>query len=168
MPTVSLWRLNINSLISERFFQGIGKRDLFFKDSAPFFGFAGEWQRSLYTDHLDYFRFVGSPLGANMDDPYYGRLRKDNNNIQVSDRFLQNGAYLRLKNLQIGFTLPQNAKYSKYIKKARIYISGENLLTFTKLRIYDPESVGGPNDAYGIGKAYPMYRVYSAGLELTF
>lgn len=150
------------------FFQGIGKRDLYFKDSAPFFGFAGEWQRSLYTDHLDYYRFVGSPLGANIDDPYYGRLRKDGNNIQVCDRFLQNGAYLRLKNLQIGFSLPQNAKYSKYIKKARIYISGENLLTFTKLRIYDPESVGNPDDSYGIGKAYPMYRVYSAGLELTF
>lgn len=70
---------------------------MFFKNSATFFGFAGAWQRSLYTDHLDYFRYAGAELGANMDDPYYGRLRTDNNNIQVCDRFVQNGAYLRLK-----------------------------------------------------------------------
>ncbi|MCS3283879.1 hypothetical protein NXV73_17420 [Bacteroides salyersiae] len=150
------------------FFQGIGKRDLFFKNSATFFGFAGAWQRSLYTDHLDYFRYAGAELGANMDDPYYGRLRTDNNNIQVCDRFVQNGAYLRLKNLQIGFSLPHNTKLAKYVKNARLYLSGENLFTFTKLKIYDPEAVGSANDAYGAGKTYPMYRVWSVGLELTF
>lgn len=150
------------------FFQGIGKRDLFFKNSATFFGFAGAWQRSLYMDHLDYFRYAGAELGANMEDPYYGRLRTDNNNIQVSDRFIQNGAYLRLKNLQIGFSLPHNTKLAKYVKNARLYLSGENLLTFTKLKIYDPESVGSADDAYGAGKTYPMYRVWSVGLELTF
>ena len=150
------------------FFQGIGKRDLFFKNSATFFGFAGAWQRSLYTDHLDYFRYAGAELGANMDDPYYGRLRTDNNNIQVCDRFVQNGSYLRLKNLQIGFNLPHNTKFAKYVKKARLYLSGENLFTFTKLKIYDPEAVGSANDAYGAGKTYPMYRVWSVGLELTF
>lgn len=150
------------------FFQGIGKRDLFFKGSATFFGFSAPYQRSLYTDHLDYFRYAGEKLGANMDDPYYGRLRTDQNNTQVSDRFVQNGSYLRLKNIQIGFNLPQNAKWNRYIKKARVYVSGENLFTLTKLRIYDPESVGSSDDAYGAGKTYPMYRVWSAGLELTF
>lgn len=149
------------------FFQGIGKRDLFFQ-SSTFFGIQGQWNRALASDHLDYFRLVGSKLGANMDDPYYGRLRTDGNNMQVCDRFLQNGAYLRLKNLQVGFSLPRSTKLAKYIKKARLYVSGENLLTFTKLKIYDPESVGSAEDAYGTGKTYPMYRVYSAGLELTF
>lgn len=157
------------------FFQGIGKRDLFFKDgvdpkgTASFFGFGGApYQRSLYMDHLDYFRYAGSELGANMDDPYYGRLRTDANNVQVSDRFVQNGAYLRLKNLQIGFNLPQNTKLSKVIKKARLYLSGENLFTITKLKIFDPETSGGTSTEYGNGKTYPMYRVWSAGLELTF
>ncbi len=150
------------------FFQGIGKRQVFFNNSATFFGFAGPWQRSLYTDHLDYFRFAGSELGANMDDPYYGRLRTDQNNIKVSDRFLQDASYLRLKNLQIGFSLPQNTKLAKYIKKARLYVSGENLFTFTKLRIYDPEALGSSTNAYGPGKTYPMYRVWSVGLEMTF
>lgn len=148
------------------FFQGIGKRDVFFNNSATFFGFAGEWQRSLFYDHLDYFRYAGDQLGANLD-PYYGRLRTDYNNIQVSDRFIQNAAYVRLKNLQIGFTLPKTSALSKHVQKARLYFSGENLFTFTNLRIYDPEAIGSGISEYGPGKTYPMYRVFSAGLEIT-
>ncbi len=149
------------------FFQGVGSRDVFFKNSATFFGMAGEWQRTILNNHLDYFRYAGSELGANLD-PYYGRIRIDENNIQVSDRFLQNAGYLRLKNLQIGFSLPENTKLSKYVRNARLYISGENLFTFTKLRIYDPEAVGSSDSEYGPGKTYPQYRTYSIGLELTF
>ena len=148
------------------FFQGIGKRDFFFTNSATFFGIAAEWQRSLFTDHLDYFRYAGSELGANLD-PYFGRLRIDQNNIQVCDRFLQDASYLRLKNLQIGATLPDNTFLKKYVKKARVYVSIENLLTFTKLRTFDPEAVGDFNN-WGPGKTYPQYRTYSLGLELTF
>lgn len=150
------------------FFQGIGKRDVFFKNSATFFGIVAPYQRSFTKEHLDYFRYAGSSLGANMEDPYYGRLRTDQNNIQVSDRFLQDASYLRLKNVQIGFSLPENTKISKYVKNARLYVSGENLLTFTKLKIYDPEALGASTDPYGPGKTYPMYRVWSVGLELTF
>ena len=151
------------------YFQGVGKRDVYFENSATFFGFGnGLYQRSLYTDHLDYFRYAGSTLGANYEDPYYGRLRGDANNIQVSDRFLQDASYLRLKNLQIGFTLPKTSKLSKYIEHARLYVSGENLLTFTNLRIYDPEAIGSATGEYGAGKVYPQYRTWSVGLELTF
>lgn len=148
------------------FIQGIGKRDVFFNNSATFFGFAGEWQRSLFVDHLDYFRFAGDQLGSNTD-AYYGRLRTDYNNIQVSDRFLQNAAYVRLKNVQVGFTLPRNLALSKHIQKARLYVSGENLLTLTGLRIYDPEAIGSGINEYGAGKTYPMYSVFSAGIEIT-
>lgn len=150
------------------FFQGIGKRDVFFQGSATFFGIASEWQRSLYTDHLDYFRYAGSELGANYENPYYARLRTDGNNRQVCDYYLQNAAYVRLKNLQIGFSLPENTKLSRIFKKARLYVSGENLFTITGLRIYDPEAIGSSISEYGPGKTYPMYRVWSAGLELTF
>lgn len=149
------------------FFQGIGKREVFFNNSATFFGFAGEWQRSLFMEHLDYFRYAGDPLGANLN-PYYGRLRIDQNNIQLSDRFVQDASYLRLKNIQIGFTLPKTAALSKHLQKARLYFSGENLFTFTNLMIYDPEAIGSSISEYGPGKTYPMYRVFSAGLELTF
>lgn len=146
------------------YFQGIGKRDYLFSGSSPFFGLAGEWQRSLYKEHLDYYRFVGADLGAN-PDAYYGRLRIDHNNIQDCDHFLQDASYLRLKNVQIGISLPQNTRLAKYVKRARLYVSGENLFTHTKLRIFDPEAVTGD---WGAGKAYPQYRTWSVGLEMTF
>jgi len=148
------------------FIQGIGKRDVFFNNSSTFFGFAGEWQRSLFTDHLDYYRFADNQLGANQN-AYYGRLRTDFNNIKVSDRFVQNAAYLRLKNVQIGFELPSKMAAAKHIQKARLYLSGENLLTLTGLRIYDPEAIGAGINEYGAGKTYPMYAVFSAGIEIT-
>lgn len=149
------------------FFQGIGKRDVFFNGSATFFGAASEWQRSVYVDHLDYFRYAGDPMGENTD-AYYARPRFDGNNRQVSDYYLQDASYLRLKNLQIGISLPEHLRLAKIIKKARLYISGENLFTFTKLRIYDPEAIGTGISEYGPGKTYPMYRTFSAGLNLTF
>jgi TonB-linked SusC/RagA family outer membrane protein len=157
------------------YFQGIGKRDFFVGDSdgigsATFFGWGGkQWQFSLFEQHLDYYRFADSELGANTD-AYYGRIRYDQNNIQASDRFIQNAAYLRLKNLQIGFSLPQNTKLARYVKKARLYFSGENLFTITKLKIFDPEALQTSDDTYdgGAGKTYPQYRTYSIGLELTF
>ena len=148
------------------YFQGIGKRDFLFENCAPFYGISQEWQRNLFTDHLDYYRYAGSELGANLD-AYYGRIRIDQNNIQASDRFLQNAAYLRLKSVQLGFSLPKNEKINKVIKKARLYVSGENLLTFTKLRIFDPEGIDN-GGGYGAGKVYPNYRTFSVGLDMTF
>lgn len=150
------------------YFQGIGKRDLAMQPTNnTFFGFNGPYNRVLLVDHLDYFRYAGNPLGANFDS-YYGRLRADANNRQVCDYYLQDGSYLRLKNLQIGFRLPDSAKsIRKYVQKARIYFSAENLFTLTKLRIYDPEAIGNSTDAY-VGKTYPQYRTWSVGMELTF
>ncbi|MCM1067812.1 MAG: TonB-dependent receptor [Muribaculaceae bacterium] len=159
------------------YFQGIGKRDFFIGSgennpvgTSTFFAFGGgPWQFTPFVDHLDYFRYAGSELGANMDS-YYGRLRTDANNIQYCDRFVQDASYLRLKNLTIGFTLPKEAKISKWVQKARLYFSAENLFTFTKLKIFDPEALNGSDSVYdgGAGKTYPQYRTYSVGLELTF
>ena len=148
------------------FLQGIGKRDFIFENCAPFYGISNEWQRNLLVNHLDYYRYAGSDLGANLD-AYYGRIRIDGNNILASDRFLQNAAYLRLKNVQLGFSLPKGTKLGRHVKHARLYVSGENLLTFTKLRIFDPEGIDN-GGGYGAGKVYPNYRTYSVGLNLTF
>lgn len=105
-----------------------------------------------------------------MDDPYYGRLRTDKNNIMCCDHFIQNASYLRLKNLTIGAQLPTGTKLSKYVKKARLYFSAENLFTITKLKIFDPEALQVNDGVYaaGAGKCYPQYRTFSFGLELTF
>lgn len=159
------------------YFQGIGKRDFFVSDGSgivggsTFFGFqGGEYQNALYLEQLDYFRYAGAELGANYEDPYYGRIRIDDYNTQCSDRFLQDASYLRLKNLQVGFSLPSNTPISKYVKNARIYFSAENLFTITKLKIFDPEALNSSDTQYsgGAGKVYPQYRTFSMGLELTF
>lgn len=159
------------------YFQGIGKRDFFIGNgdvnhygTSTFFGFGGgPWQFTPFYDHLDYFRYAGSELGANLD-PYFGRLRTDQNNIQYCDRFMQDASYLRLKNLTIGFSLPRNAPIARYVQKARLYFSAENLFTHTNLKIFDPEALQASDAVYdaGAGKAYPQYRTYSIGLELTF
>lgn len=146
------------------FWQGVGKRDMYF-NSSTFFGVGGQWDRAITTDHLDYFRYADHIYGENLD-AYYPRPRIDANNKWANDRYLQNASYLRLKNVTIGYNMPKSVKLGKCIKGLRIYVSGENLLTFTNLRCYDPESVSGAG--WGEGKTYPMYRTYSAGMNLTF
>ena len=95
-------------------------------------------------------------------------------NNQKQTRYLQNAAYIRLKNVQLGYTLPQSLTERFYIQKLRFFISGENLWTGTKLaNMFDPETVGGGNEdeAGGNndknGNAYPLSRTISFGLSLT-
>ena len=107
---------------------------------------------------MDYFRYANHPLGANTD-AYYARIRTDRNNSQCNDHYLQDASYLRLKNVTLGYTLPQLASIKKYIKKLRIYVSAE---------ILDPEALGSSAQAYGIGKTYPMYRTFSVGVNVMF
>jgi len=81
-----------------------------------------------------------------------------------STRFLENGAYVRLKNVQLGITLPENR-----IGNFRFYLSGQNLLTFTKYKGLDPEFIGGDVFTPGIDpRGYPAVRTLSLGIDLTF
>lgn len=88
---------------------------------------------------------------------------KNSYNSQVSSRFVEDGSYLRLKNLTIGYTLPQKITKKAYINKLRFYVTANNLLTLTKYSGYDPE-VGGGID-YG---NYPQSRTFMFGLNLGF
>ncbi|WP_373512499.1 SusC/RagA family TonB-linked outer membrane protein [Persicitalea sp.] len=97
-----------------------------------------------------------------------------NNNSRTSDRFLEDGSYLRLKNLSIGYTVPAD-KISKLtgnvLSKARIYVSSQNLLTFTKYTGYDPEvsSKYGNLLTNGIDYGqYPQARTLMVGVNLGF
>lgn len=80
-----------------------------------------------------------------------------------SDRFIESGAYLRLKNLQIGYTLPKELTERAGISRCRFYLQGSNLLTFTGYTGYDPE-VGGGVD-YG---NYPQARTVMLGVNMNF
>ncbi|WP_460942781.1 TonB-dependent receptor [Spirosoma daeguense] len=90
-----------------------------------------------------------------------GDLRSPN------DRYIQNVGYLRLKNIVIGYSIPQSITKKIRLSRARIYFSGENLLTFTPLRTkyIDPEQLDGDGTN---GRTYPMSKTISAGLNLTF
>jgi len=84
-------------------------------------------------------------------------------NTENSTRFIEDGSYLRLKNLQIGYTLPQNITQKFRCSKLRFYVTASNLFTITKYSGYDPE-VGSGVD-YG---NYPQSRTFTFGLNATF
>jgi TonB-linked SusC/RagA family outer membrane protein len=97
------------------------------------------------------------------------------NNIQPSTRFLFDGSYLRLKNAQLGYTLPKSFSQRINIQRLRIYISGHNLLTFSNYIGMDPELTTSANDASERDLAsgidwgtYPSSITYTIGLNLTF
>lgn len=84
-------------------------------------------------------------------------------NYSVSDRFVENGAYLRLKNFQIGYTLPRACTSKIGINRCRFYVSASNLFTVTKYTGYDPEVASGVD--YG---NYPQSRTVMIGANLNF
>lgn len=85
---------------------------------------------------------------------------KDNNK-KTSSFWLQNSSYLRLKELQIGYTIPINILKKTGLEKLRLFVSGYNLLTFTKIDLLDPESTSSD------GRYYPQQKTISLGFNLT-
>lgn len=149
------------------FLQGVGKRD-YFQRSKYFFGSIGgsKWGTMVLKQHLNYYRDdPDHPLGLNTNS-YYPRPHLDNNkNYQVQSMYLQNAAYMRIKNLQLGYTLPSRITNKIGITNCRIFVSGENLFTFTKMKdLFDPETIG----ENGEGNVYPLTKTYSMGLSVTF
>ena len=95
-----------------------------------------------------------------------------NDNKRISDLYVEDGSYFRLKNLQIGYTLPSSLTKSIYIQKVRIFVSGQNLFTVTKYSGADPEigqisSTNTLSRGVDIG-TYPQARIFSAGINVTF
>lgn len=86
-----------------------------------------------------------------------------------SSRFVQNGSYMRLRNVTLGYTIPQEFSKKLLLQKAQVYVRGTNLLTFTKFTGYSPE-IGSDNPIEsGLDRGiYPIPSVYSAGLNFTF
>ncbi len=96
------------------------------------------------------------------------------NNTQTSDFWTTSGAYVRLKTAQLGYTIPVSITKALKIKTIRFYLTGQNLLTLSKLKFLDPE-VGSPAPGYGAGGAgvspetlYPIQKVFIGGLNATF
>lgn len=96
----------------------------------------------------------------------------DNMNMRVSDMWLENAAFLRCRNLQLGYTIPQTITKMAGISRARFYFQAENLFTLTQYTGCDPEVTGASGSygtSYGIDKGvYPQARTLSFGMNLNF
>ena len=86
--------------------------------------------------------------------------RSIENNTQRSTWFMRDGSFLRLKTLEIGYTLPKELTQKINIGMVRLYMSGTNLLTFSKFKLWDPEMAGN-------GLGYPVQRVFNVGININ-
>ena len=165
---------------AEILFQVVGKRDAWIRSSVILPHFEGA-QMAIFSDQLDY--YTSDNQNAKFPRPYIGHssgrangLTKSygGNNYYPQTKYLSNLAYMRLKNLTIGYTIPAKLTQKANIEKARVYFSGENLLTFDHLdKAMDPEALGGWNTTSGIdvamaGRSTPFCRTLSFGVQVTF
>ena len=99
--------------------------------------------------------------------PRFTQGTDPNENWRSSDIWVENAAYFRLKNLQVGYTLPQNLTKKAFINSLRIYFQGTNVFTLTKYNGFDPETSSG-GTSLGIDRGvYPQTRVWSIGVNVT-
>ena len=148
------------------FLQGVLKRDIW-QASYFFWGATSNmWFSTGLVEHEDYFRAdANHPLGQNLDSYYPRPNFSSGKNQQVQTRYLQDASYIRLKNIQLGYTLPATITKKLAIQKLRFYVSGENVFTSSKVaKMFDPETIDGGSG----GSVYPLSKVYAAGLSLTF
>lgn len=152
------------------FFQGVMKRD-YWQGSEFMFGYTGsQWSCAGLTQMQDYFRDENtwSVKQGTMDvntDAYLPRpINGNSKNLQCQTKYLQNAAYIRLKNITLGYTIPTVITSKWGISNLRVYFSGENLWTGTSLnKQFDPETISSNS-----GAAYPLSKTYSFGLSVTF
>ena len=92
----------------------------------------------------------------------------DSKNWVCSDLYVQDGSYLRLKNISLGYTLPRSLTQKAKISRLRMYVMAENLFTWTKYWGYDPE-IGSGSTSLGVDYGvYPQARTWTVGFNLSF
>jgi TonB-linked SusC/RagA family outer membrane protein len=135
-------------------FQGVGKRKLLIDTEAiaPF----GRTYQMPWTIHRDYW----TPENTDAFWPRLYNYNGDMFNFQPSDKWVQNAAYLRLKNITLGYTIPIP---KRYIQKLRVYVSGNDVWEHSDiLKVFDPEAGNGVGRNY-----YPFFRTWSFGVNIT-
>lgn len=136
-------------------FQGVAKRKMLI-DAAALAPFYQDYQMP-WTIHRDYWT-------EDNQDAFWPRLyqyKGNDFNFEASDKWVQNAAYIRLKNLTLGYTVPI-AK--KYVERLRVYVTGEDIWEHSQLlEVFDPEAGNNVGRSY-----YPFFRTWTIGLNLTF
>lgn len=141
------------------FFQGVGKKAAYMSGIGlkPFASGS-----NLYKHQLDSW----TPENPNAEYPILLPEDSSADNFQKSDKWVKNGAYLRMKNLVVGYTLPQRVTNRMKIGSLRFYLSGQNLFTISNFyKGYDPETEYAGK--YG-GEFYPIMQTFTFGLDLKF
>jgi len=140
-------------------FQGVGKSSFFINGFTVYPFSQKSWGNILTDVKGNYWS-----LGENEDiHAKYPRLTYGNNsnNNRASTYWLRDGSYMRLKNLEIGYTLPKSLVSSMHIQNIRVYFMGTNLLTFSDFDLWDPE-LGSSN-----GQQYPLSKTYTIGMTIS-
>lgn len=152
---------NWNGLDLSIFIQGVGKRSMWIR---------GEGVEAFHNSNegpvMDYHIDRWTPANPNAEYPRLTIGTESANNAAKSDFWIEDASYLRLKNIQLGYTIPTRFTDQLGIAKFRAYVTGQNLVTLTKLKAgYDPEvnSAEASN-----GRVYPVTKVVAIGLSVNF
>ena len=154
------------------FFKGVGRRDMFVRGELvdPY---QANYSYNIFKHQLNFW----SPTNPNAAYPILsanGSPSQQNDYIQGSNLYIFNGAYVRLKNVQIGYTLPFGLSRKLRVQKLRVYLTGQNLWTLSGVKFLDPEStefnnsLSNTNGANQSGRVYPTPVFYGGGLDVTF
>ncbi|MDR3008168.1 MAG: TonB-dependent receptor [Sphingobacterium sp.] len=160
-PTPS-WSFAMNNKLSyknidlEVFFQGVSGNQIYNANRVTLEGMYTI--RNQTTKVLD--RWTAEGTSNEVPRAIYS---DPNKNTRNSDRFIEQGKYLRLKNLTVGYTLPEAVAKRLHAGRLRFYFSGQNLFTWTKYSGFDPEVIGGVDNSN-----YPITKNFSLGLDLRF
>lgn len=136
-------------------FQGVGNNSVYYNNQA--FRFVTVMGQSLVKDITDNAWTTENPYNS-----IYPILRNNANgkNNIASDAFIQNAAYFRCKNIQLGYTVPHSVSRRFFVENLRVYASIDNLFTITSFPGFDPE--------IGANVGYPAIRQYSVGINISF
>ena len=149
------------------FFQGVAHTSFFLVGASlrsPFS--SGSMERSAVNEDIYGNVWMSTNTPEQNDRAIYPRLSLSNqagssNNNQTSDWWLRDGSFLRLKNFEIGYTLPKKLLGKNFIRSLRFYVAANNLLTFCNFKLWDPEK--GSSD----GSGYPLNRVVTLGFNIN-
>lgn len=109
-------------------------------------------------------RWTGEGSTNDARNPRYS-FTDGNSNIRVSDRYVEDGSFVKIKNLQLGYTFPSSVT-KKAFSRLRVYVQVKNAFTFTKYSGFDPEIAGGVLDTGVDRGAYPQARTFAFGLDI--
>ncbi len=140
------------------FFQGVGHVNFSTRtDQTQGFIARNSREANLFSDVYDNY-WTPERLDAKYPRLFIGT---NNNNNQASTFWMANGRYMRLKNLEIGYTLPKRIARKMAMQNMRVYLSGVNLLTFSPFKLWDPDLQTGATN-------YPNNRIINIGLTIGF